>query len=871
MTRGDYDVASSATKATMDENGSAVQGVELDEKADTESSNKKPSHGYGFQEKDDQSMWLRFKLPLLGEIRFNPVVSFFSILLIWGFVGWCIQEGENVPFVAWKKWIVANFTWLYIGSQDIWAVFAVVLYCSKYANLRLGKDHEKPEYNDVTWFVMLFACGIGVGLFFYGVAEPIFHYTYPNRYTMDPTTPDNTLSQIAINVTLYHWGIHGWIVYCLVGLLLGLMSYRENLPMTMKSCFYPLIGDRIFGWMGDAIDIISVMTTLFGVCTSLGLGTRQLNTGFNIVNPDIDPDKIEIQVIIIWCITAVATISTVSGIGMGIRRLSEICFGCGMFLMMVALFSDQTFYILNLFVQSIGYYFQFIIQLGWHTDAFEQLGPSAHKALGRFIPEGKPAPDGPEGWIDDWTMFYWGWWISWSPFVGMFIAKISKGRTIRQFINGTLTAPVVYSFMWMVIFGGAGLRHEREASVLGYCCKDAQNWFLPVDELATLIAQRSANDTFVQADASYFMCDGGNCGPCARSVLNLKEASEVTYAEVVNEYAYLGVDFGSTDITRRVSKLSCHRTEQMWFDVMRSYDGIGPFLSVFSLIAIVLYFVTSSDSGSLVIDCLSSNGDPDPPRIQRVFWALTEGATATALLVAGGKEGLTALQTAGIVSGLPYTFIICLLCVSLWRAVQVAAGDMDPHGPDFAIGLFDPLAAQPMPVVNKNLKKVGLLFKDLCVNLFTAPWTVAKVAARMNNSKKVWPYAIPSVTFFLLFILFHFLELACSGCWAIAWFFYLCFATMMASVRIQVREHFGIVGNPFEDFFAALFLYPNTAVQMDKTTENMQLELEDEEKGDENLQPAFEKTDNAKDIEGGIGMANMQPGNYNAAYVADKA
>ncbi len=197
-----------------------------------------------------------------------------------------------------------------------------------------------------------------------------------------------------------------------------MLIFRENLPMTMKSCFYPLIGDRIFGWMGDCIDIISILTTLFGVCTSLGLGTRQLNFGFHLMNSSIGSDDITIQVIIIWCITAIATISTVSGIGMGIRRLSEVCFGFGMFLMMVALFMDETFYILNLFVQSIGYYLQYIIQLGWHTDAFEQLGPSAHEEMGRFVAPNHGEPDGPAGWMDSWTMFYWGWWISWSPFVG---------------------------------------------------------------------------------------------------------------------------------------------------------------------------------------------------------------------------------------------------------------------------------------------------------------------------------------------------------------------------------------------------------------------------------------------------------------------
>ncbi len=196
---------------------------------------------------------------------------------------------------------------------------------------------------------------------------------FSSRYSADPTLPDNTLAQIAINITLYHWGVHGWIVYSLVGLLLALLTYREGLPMTMKSCFYPLIGDRVFGWMGDLIDVVSIMTTLFGVCTSLGLGAKQLNTGLTIISDAIPADNVTVQVIIIWCITAVATVSTVSGVGMGIRRLSEICFMVGMLLMTVALLMDNTFYILNLYVQSFGYYFQYLLQLGFHTDAFEQV------------------------------------------------------------------------------------------------------------------------------------------------------------------------------------------------------------------------------------------------------------------------------------------------------------------------------------------------------------------------------------------------------------------------------------------------------------------------------------------------------------------
>ena len=228
----------------------------------------------------------------------------------------------------------------------------------------------------------------------------------------------------------------------------------------------------------------------------------------------------------------------------------------------------------------------------------------------------------------------------------MFIAKISKGRTIKQFINGTLTAPVLYSFLWMVIFGGIGIRHEREASNAGLCCNNEANgnWFLNASEALKVINDRGISDTIVAATGSPWLCADGDCGTCASSVLQIKESEKSTYMDMYKEYKTLGSDFGSTFLNRSVTKLSCQPTEKMWFDVMRSYSGIGPFLGIFSLFAIVLYFVTSSDSGSLVIDCLTSNGDPDPPKIQRVFWALMEGATATALLVAGGKEGLAALQ-----------------------------------------------------------------------------------------------------------------------------------------------------------------------------------------------------------------------------------
>ena len=687
----------------------------------------------------------------------------------------------------------------------------------------------------------------------------------------------------SLNYCMVFSGIHGWIVYSLVGLLLGLMAYRENLPMTMKSCFYPLIGDRIFGWIGDLIDVVSIITSLFGVCTSLGLGARQLNAGLNMINSNIPADDTMIQVICIWCITAVATASTVSGINMGIRRLSEICLIVGMFIMTVSFFMDETFYLLNLFVQSIGYYFQYIIQLGWHTDAFEQLLPSfgGKENRGRYIPEHFKRPDGPENWMDAWTMFYWGWWISWCPFVGMFIAKISRGRTIRSFINGTITIPAVYSFMWLVLFGGIGIRQERAAAEMGLCCTDKHNWFIQLNDTTILQSAAPANifqsleETKIDVNNSKWMCAGGECGTCASKVITMY--NNTTYSDFVDDYKKLGSDFGSTSGDRQLVRLSCHSIEQMWFDVMRSYLGVGKFLAIISLFAIVLYFVTSSDSGSLVIDCLSANGDPDPPRIQRVFWAITEGATATALLVAGGKDSLTALQTVSVVSALPYTVVICLLCTAIWRAVKVACGDLDPNGPSFACGLFDPLAAEPFKKI--RLSNVLGLFKELVINIFIAPITVAKVSARVYGKtgdarRKWWPYAIPSVIAFLLFILLHLLELAVPGCWAIAWFFYLCFTFHVTAVRIKTREIYGIIGNASEDFFSAMTLYPNVALQLDLTTRNIVEEDADEKyskhlKNKENLD--FENSQQEKGCYNKDVKDRNQPGMVNCANEKDSS
>ncbi len=376
--------------------------------------------------------------------------------------------------------------------------------------------------------------------------------------------------------------------------------------------------------------------------------------------------------------------------------------------MLVIFFYDNTWYFLNLYVQSIGYYLQNIIQLGFHTDAFAQLNNAS---------DGKENP----AWIGDWTVFFWGWWIAWSPCIGVFIAKVSRGRTIRDFVTYTLTVPILYTFLWITIFGGAGILMERKAAKAGIAC----------------------NSTL-----------GGAL---------------------------------STEAANGLYRLSCRNKDDMWFDVMGQYGDIGTFLSVLSLIGIVLYFVTSSDSGSLVIDSLSANGNPDPPTAQRIFWALTEGACATALLTAGGKKALGALQGTAIAAGLPYTMILNFMCVAIWRCVKQESGEYDPRDAQFTMGIFN---------IDSRKK-----LRQLLVSVFAPWWYMGKVAAKLYRGKR-FVYMLVIGTLFYLWVVLMAVELNMQGMSYVAWSVFCMFIVYATGIRINLRGKFDIDGNMAEDFFA---------------------------------------------------------------------
>ena len=487
------------------------------------------------------------------KLHIHPSVFGISTLFIIAFVFISLSQVDTAEtlFLEIKNWLTSKFGWMLIIVVQGMLVFAIYLAVSRFGLIRIGGADARPDFSRISWFAMLFSAGMGIGLMFYGVAEPVLHFQNPPKMTGG--TPEAAIR--AMDLTFLHWGFHAWAIYAIVGLALAYFSYNRNLPLTIRSAFYPLIGERIYGPMGTAIDVMAVVATLFGVATSLGFGVTQINTGLHFVfGVAINS---EIQILLIFGITLVATASVVSGLNHGIRRLSELNLLAALVLMLVILIGGPTLFMLKFFVQSVGHYLQNLVSLGSWTAAYQQ----------------------DSDWQSNWTLFYWTWWIAWSPFVGMFIARISKGRTVREFILGVIMVPSMLTFLWFSVFGGSSIFMELQGI--------------------------------------------GSVGMA------------------VNENI-------STAL----------------FTLLQQF----PWVSVTSMIAIMLifiFFITSSDSGSLVIDIITSGGHLNPPVAQRIYWALAEGAVA-AVLLAGG--GLIALQTAAITVGLPFALILVPICLGLYRA-----------------------------------------------------------------------------------------------------------------------------------------------------------------------------------------------------------
>ncbi|MFC3230950.1 BCCT family transporter [Marinibaculum pumilum] len=491
-----------------------------------------------------------------AKSNISPPVFYGSAGLILAFVIWgaAAPSSAEVVFGAVQGWIVDTFGWFYMLAVAVFVVFAIGLALSSHGRVRLGPDDSVPEYSYTAWFAMLFSAGMGIGLMFFGVAEPIMHYDSPPIGA--PETVD--AARQAMTITFFHWGIHAWSIYAVVALALAYFCYRHGLPLTIRSALYPLIGERIRGRIGDVVDILAVLGTMFGVATSLGLGVLQVNAGLSYLF-GIE-EGIGVQMVLIAVITALATLSVALGLDAGIRRLSEINLILAIVLVVFVLAAGPTLYLLQTLVQNTGTYLSNVVNMTFNLYAYQ-----------------------PNGWIGGWTLFYWAWWIAWSPFVGMFIARVSKGRTIREFVGGVLFVPVGFTFIWLTFFGNTALNLDMG------------------------IAQ----------------------GALSAAV------SENTSTALFKFLEYLPL------------------------------TGIA---SVVATILVVTFFVTSSDSGSLVIDIITSGGSTDAPAWQRVFWAIIEGVVAAVLLLAGG---LSALQTASITVALPFTVVMLFVCYGMVRGLRM--------------------------------------------------------------------------------------------------------------------------------------------------------------------------------------------------------
>ncbi len=486
------------------------------------------------------------------KLATNPTVFFASTAFIILFVGLSLANVELMETSSNKlqNLISENFGWLFISSVNAFLLFSVYLLFSRYGSIRLGGADIKPEYSYWVWFTMLFSAGLGIGLMFFSVAEPIMHLSSP------PLQVSNKIeaAKLAMGITFFHWGLHVWAIFSVVGLSLAYFCYNRGLPLTIRSTFYPLLGKKIYGPIGHCIDILAVVATLFGVATSLGLGAQQINAGLN--HLWAVEKSIVTQILLIMAITSIATISVVSGIDKGIKRLSSLNVILAISITLFLLIVGPTLFLLDSLIQNIGIYIQRFVELSTWTESYTQTK-----------------------WQNDWTIFYWAWWISWSPFVGMFIARISKGRTVREFVIGVLLAPTIFTFVWLTVFGNSGIYQELFA-------------------------------------------DGG-------------------LTAAVNQ-----------DIATAL------------FFLLEKY----PFAILSSVIAIVLivtFFVTSSDSASLVIEIITAGGKTEPRVYQRIYWAFVQGTVAAILLLGGG---LKALQTASIASALPFVIVLLFMCYCLLMA-----------------------------------------------------------------------------------------------------------------------------------------------------------------------------------------------------------
>ncbi|WP_422368731.1 BCCT family transporter [Pelagibius sp.] len=475
-------------------------------------------------------------------------------------------QQEATGFFNWlRPFLTSTFDWFFLLSGNIFVLFCLMLVVTPLGSVRLGGVDAKPDYSYLGWFAMLFAAGMGIGLMFFGVSEPMSHFgSAMGGVTLEGGVRSDwaplgaaagdieAARNLGMAATIFHWALHPWAIYAVVALALAFFAYNYNLPLTLRSAFYPIFGNAVWGWTGHIIDTLAVFATLFGLATSLGFGTEQALAGLNFLFDT--PTGNGARVLLIAAITAAALISVLRGLDGGVKVLSEINIGLAALLM------------------------AFIIVVGPTTAIFDSVVSGGLAYVKEIVPLSNPFGREDANFSQGWTAFYWAWWISWSPFVGMFIARVSRGRTVREFVTCVIFVPTLVSIIWMGAFGG------------------------------TAIEQVIADPTAAVQSAA----------------LELK-----------------------------------------LFEMLKNLP-LASITSFLGIVLVIVFFVTSSDSGSLVIDTITAGGKTDAPVSQRVFWCTFEGLVAATLLLVGGAGALTALQAMAVSTGFPFTIVLLVMCVSLF-------------------------------------------------------------------------------------------------------------------------------------------------------------------------------------------------------------
>lgn len=491
----------------------------------------------------------------------NLTVSGLSALFLILFSVYAFSNIEQaaVQLNDFKNFVTSKFDMVFILSANFFIVALIILAFSKAGKIRLGGEEAKPEFSRFAWYAMLISAGMGIGLMFWSVGEPIYHGA------SSPIFKSSNSDYTALATTFFHWGVHPWAIYGIISLALAYFTYNKKLPLSPRSFFYPILKEKIFGITGDIIDTLAVIAALAGLATSLGLGVQQINSGLTHIFGI--PYSVSIQVVLIAVITLIATISVVSGIDKGVKFLSELNIRAAFILMMIIFLAGPTVLILKNLLLSTGLYAKGFLKASFFVNTIDK------------------------GWAQSWTLFYWAWWISWSPFVGMFIAKISKGRSIREFVTAVLFVPTILSIIWLTVFGTTALSVDASTS-----------------------------------------------GALSEAVGSNLSTALFQMVEMLQAPLFGGV--------------------------------VKLLVNILAVFLVITFFVTSSDSGSLVVDSLASGGKIKSPVGQRVFWALMEGFIAAVLLIIGGKQALSILQAAVITTGLPFAVIITIVtCILLYELV----------------------------------------------------------------------------------------------------------------------------------------------------------------------------------------------------------